>query len=581
MPTTTTALLAAGLIASFGLVAIAQARPTVATREAAPRLRAETTRDESTLAAEACPDTAKTIAARVGARVKVLEAARLRNLLGHDSIHDSKIARSTLVTVQAMDPGRRWLLVSDSSRHVGWVKPCEIARSARHIDDRVVVTREGTLASRPRDGHTVMNLEKGTALTVVDWRDDSVLVLAADGMRGWYPASQLITTGDNDAEGVWQPGMAVDWPCTGSQHERADAIRCGEGGLRILAITAKKRAPALLLGTDDGRWGWVTDRVTAASTVEPTDEEEVAKVAHVPVTAKPARPRIALDAPPDSSETAPNTFSMAGMMMPAMNSATSAAHVITAPGEPAHEIVMDGMGDMSSPSEGASLSVAFLTTMPFGDAMAGMDGAPMRSPYYQATVAASGGGHLGGDYEYGIAASFSAAGSLTTEGQTRGEDAQGGQGSVSICRRFGPHTKVALGGGYALAFVSPGATASSDWDFLATHQGPYAKLVVSGEPSSRWSYSLLGTAQLTSDADGMPASILVADVMAMASLNSWASLRTDAMVMKMAMGDAMWSASPGFSFALVKHLSASLSATGMAMGGMTMWTTTAGIGAHF
>jgi hypothetical protein len=123
--------------------------------------------------------------------------------------------------------------------------------------------------------------------------------------------------------------------------------------------------------------------------------------------------------------------------------------------------------------------------------------------------------------------------------------------------------------------------ADSEWDFLAIHAGPYAKLVVSGDPSPRWSYSLLGTAQLTSDADGMSASILVADAMAMASLNSWVTLRLDAMAMKMAMGDTMWSAGPGLSFAVIKHLSASVSATGMDMGGMTMWTTTAGVGAHF
>jgi len=79
MPTTTNAHLAAGLIASFGLVAIAQARPRVASSEVGPHVRAETTRDESTIADDACPDTANTIAARIGARVKVLEAVRFRS----------------------------------------------------------------------------------------------------------------------------------------------------------------------------------------------------------------------------------------------------------------------------------------------------------------------------------------------------------------------------------------------------------------------------------------------------------------------------------------------------------------------
>jgi hypothetical protein len=59
------------------------------------------------------------------------------------------------------------------------------------------------------------------------------------------------------------------------------------------------------------------------------------------------------------------------------------------------------------------------------------------------------------------------------------------------------------------------------------------------------------------------------------------TLRLDAMAMKMATGDTMWSAGPGLSFALVKHLSASVSATGMDLAGMTMWTTSAGVGAHF
>ena len=234
---------------------------------------------------------------------------------------------------------------------------------------------------------------------------------------------------------------------------------------------------------------------------------------------------------------------------------------------------------MSSPSDGPSLSAAFLTALPVADSMA--DTGPARTPHYEATVSATAGGHLSGDYDYAIAATFSAAGSLTADGQARGEEAQGGQGSVSISRHLDPHTKVSLGGGYALAFVSPGETANSEWDYLAIHAGPYAKLVVSADPSPRWSYSLLGTAQLTSDDGGISASIFVADAMAMASLNSWATLRLDAMVMKMVTGDTMWSAGPGLSFAVIKHLSASVSATGMDIGGVTMWTTTAGVGAHF
>ncbi|HEX7700431.1 MAG TPA: hypothetical protein VF403_06915, partial [Kofleriaceae bacterium] len=325
---------------------------------------------------------------------------------------------------------------------------------------------------------------------------------------------------------------------------------------------------------------WVADRVTPAASEAPVEDDKI-ELDVAPSTPAPPNIAEAQTAKPaaQTSGSMPAMPAMAGMAMATVGAPS--IDQVPNPPPPEHDMVMDGMGDMSSPTDGASLSVSFLTGMPVGDAMASTDTGPMRTPHYEATVSANAGGHLGADYDYGIAATFSAAGSLTADGQARGEEAQGGQGSVSICRHLSPHTKVSLGGGYALAFVSPGAMANSEWDFLAIHPGPYAKLVVSGDPSPRWSYSLLGTAQLTSDADGMSASILVADAMAMASLNSWVTLRLNAMAMKMAMGDTMWSAGPGLSFAVIKHLSASVSATGMDMGGMTMWTTTAGVGAHF
>jgi hypothetical protein len=527
---------------------------------------------------EDCPDTANTIAARVGAHVKVLESTRLRSRLGHDSVGDVRIARSTFVRVEASDDRSHGLLVEDTSHHLGWVRPCEIAAVIRHVDDQVEVTHTGSLRSQPHDGSVVMKVEKGALLTVADWRNDSVLVTASDGMSGWYPAARLVTATERTAE--WQPGVGVEWPCAGSQHKSSESIKCGELDLRVLAVATTKHAPKLLLGTADGRWGWVVDRVTHVASEAPAVDDTQIEIDVAPALpntadAQPAKPA------PQTSPALPR--GMAGMAMATAGSPsldqvsnpTVPAVKDVKPTAPEHDIVMDGMGAMSSPTDAASLSASFLTAMPVRDATA------MRTPHYEATVNATAGGHLAGDYDYGIAATFSAAGSLTADGQARGEEAQGGQGNVSVSRHLGPHTKVSLGGGYALAFVSPGEMANSEWDFLAIHSGPYAKLVVSGDPSPRWSYSLLGTAQLTSDADGMSASILVADAMAMASLNSWATLRLDAMAMKMAMGDTMWSAGPGLSFALVKHLSASVSATGMDMGGMTMWTTSAGVGAHF
>ena len=491
----------------------------------------------------------------------------------------------TFVQVEATDDRGHALLVEDTAHHLGWVRPCEIAGVVRHVDDVVEVTRDGSLRSSPLgpyDGHVVMKLEKGALLTVVDWRNASVFVTTSDGTQGWYPSARLATAPAHTD--VWKPGLGVEWPCAGSQHNRSESIRCGELDLRVLAVSTTKQATKLLLGTEDGRWGWVVDRVTpAASEAPPVEDDKIELDA-------PAAPAIAeaQTAKPAAQTTATQTTrSMLAMPAMPMTMATVGFSSIdqapnptpaVQPSAPEHDGVMDGIG-MSSPTDAASLSMAFLTAMPVGDSME--DTGPARTPHYEAAVSATAGGHLNGDYDYGIAATFSAAGSLTPDGQARGEEAQGGQGSVSVSRHLGPHTKVSLGGGYALAFVSPGATANSEWDFLAIHAGPYAKLVVSGDLSPRWSYSLLGTAQLTTDDDGMSASILVADAMAMANLNSWVTLRLDAMAMKMAMGDAIWSAGPGLSFAVVKHLSASVSATGMDIAGLTVWTTSAGVGAHF
>jgi hypothetical protein len=533
---------------------------------------------------EDCPDTGNTITARVGARVKVLETTGLRSRLGHDSVGDVKIARSTFVRVEATDDRGRALLVEDTSHHLGWVRPCEVAGVVRHVDDQVEVTRGGSLRSSPlslHDGGVVTKVERGALLTVVDWRAEWVLLTTSDGTHGWYQAARLTTPPERTAE--WQPGDGVEWPCAGSQHKQSESIKCGELDLRILAVSTTNHQTKLLLGTEDGRWGWVVDRVTPAESEAPPVDDDKIEIDVTPAT--PPNIAEARTAKPQTSRPAvPSVFAMAMATMgsPSVDQVpnpTPPVNEVKPASAPEHDIAIDGMGDMSSPMNGASLSAAFLTAVPVGDSMA--DTGPARTPHYEATVSATAGGHLTGDYDYAIAATFAAAGSLTDDGQARGEEAQGGQGSVSVSRHLGAHTKVSLGGGYALAFVSPGEMANPEWDYLAMHAGPYAKLVVSGDPSPRWSYSLLGTAQLTTDADGMSASIFAADAMAMTNLNSWLTLRLDAMAMKLAMGDTMWSASPGLSFAVVKHLSASVSATGMDMGGMTMWTTTAGVGAHF
>jgi len=91
----------------------------------------------------------------------------------------------------------------------------------------------------------------------------------------------------------------------------------------------------------------------------------------------------------------------------------------------------------------------------------------MRTPRYEVSVSATGSGRLGGGFDFGLTATFSAAGSLSADGQMRHEEYQGGQASLTVSHSLGEDSKVSLGGGYSLAFHSPGDMAGSEWDFIA------------------------------------------------------------------------------------------------------------------
>lgn len=205
----------------------------------------------------------------------------------------------------------------------------------------------------------------------------------------------------------------------------------------------------------------------------------------------------------------------------------------------------------------------------------------MRTPRYEVSVSATGSGRLGGGFDFGLAATFSAAGSLTADGQMRHEEYQGGQASLTVSHSLGEDSKISLGGGYSLAFHSPGDMAGSEWDFIAIHPGPFGRLSLAGQLTQHLSYSVRGTAQLSQDSDGMSSSILMADAMAMLSLNSWLTAGLNGMAMKMAMGDTMVAAGPSLSVAFFKRFSGTVAVTAMSSAGMTMWTTTTGLGVHF
>src|SRR5262249_41483016 len=138
-----------------------------------------------------------------------------------------------------------------------------------------------------------------------------------------------------------------------------------------------------------------------------------------------------------------------------------------------------GMGDMSPLTNGATLSASFQTVFPVAGAMkmpsggampASTDDSMMTSaPRYEVTLTTSGAGHLGQGFDYGLTATFFAAGSLTSEGQRRNESSQGGQAGLSLSHRIGQDLRATLTGGYSLAFASPGEMANPEWMFIAIY----------------------------------------------------------------------------------------------------------------
>lgn len=583
-------------------------------------------------------------------RARVAAAARLRNREGHDSDGDPKLSRGAKVWVHASDRGGSWVLVEDAAGELGWVRRCEVDGIASKPGDQVLVARGGNMLSRARDGRSISPLAKGDRVTIAASTKDWVQITNDDGMRGWYPAEKLAhdTLDDTAATSLWQPGVLVAWPCddpTPPRHTKYGSVRCGDR-VRIIRTRGGAKHPMLLVVDDDGRWGWIDERVTpieigdavveGARRVDGEDQRAVAAVTRKP-TSLDSLHEISIDGDAslaaanghDTRRVSPvNHDAMTGMKMDgrfrlagaeqntahpiatpidanaaadhgAMNGMTmdQDASTSTAERNPAitsepnreirHEAMMGmGMGDMSMPTDGAAMSMSIQTAFPVGDgAMTMGDGTGntmmRRTPRYEVSVTTSGSARLGSGFDVVLAATFSAAGSMTADGQSRQEKYQGGQASLSVSRHLGEHLTMALGGGYALAFASPGDAASSDWMFLAIQPGPFARVSLGGDFGESWSYSLRGTAQLSKDADGMPASILMTDAMMMVSLNRWLTAGLNGMAMKMAMGDTMVSAGPSLSVGFLKKLSGTVAATAMNSAGMTMWTISTGMGVHF
>lgn len=549
------------------------------------------------------------IEAHVHERIGVARSARLRGRLGRQLAHDAKLARGSRVYVHASASDGEWILVEVPKGQLGWVSRCEIDVAARPgaAGDEVVVTRAGSLQSgRGGTGRSVASLSQGLRLGVVARDRDWVQLTADDGSTGWFPADRVRwhAADERDPASLWQSGMEIDWPCDkhardGATHKvpsAASSVSCGDH-LRIIRASGTEKRPQLLVVADDGRWGWVHDPVTPVAMGDAMVRDDVPKVdatavrdiapreatAHDTVARDPAPPspvervRAKVDKAAPAAALAPSMDDMPGMA----DKQSIPANTETRR-DVGHEAMMGmGQGDMSAPTDGAAMSLSLQSAFPVGNAMASDDDTMMRTPRYEVSVTASGSGRLGTDYSYGLAATFSAARSLTADGQTRHEEYQGGQLALSLSRGLGEHSRLSVAGGYSLAFLSPGTMANAEWDFLAIHPGPFGRLSLSSEITDRLSVTLRGTAQLARDADGMQSSILMADAMAMLTLTSWLTAGANGMAMKMAMGDTMISAGPSLSVAFLKHFSATAAATAMSSGGMTMWTATTGMGVHF
>ena len=527
-------------------------------------------------------------------QVSVARSTRLRSHLGRDLAGDPKVTRGARVYVHATARDGEWVLVEAPKGNLGWVRRCEINVAARPgvAGDDVVVTRAGSQYSGHRGtGRSVASLSPGLRFRVENRDQDWVQLTSDDGATGWFPADSVrwYPADERDSDSLWQTGVEVDWPCdkrtvVGDARKvpAVSSVRCGDH-LRIVRGAGAEKRPQLLVVTDDGRWAWVHDRVTPITVGQAIVRDEDAPkkemtVAHDIGPSLPVEtPRAAVNKAEPAVDSVPSMDDMPGMAnkQPA-SAATETRH------DMGHEAMMGmGQGDMSAPTDGAAMSLSLQSAFPVGHEMASADDTMMRTPRYEVSVTASGSGRLGIDYNYGLAATFSAASSLTADGQTRHEEYQGGQLALSLSRGLGEHSRLSVAAGYSFAFLSPGSMANLEWDFLAIHPGPFGKLSLSSAITERLSFMLRGTAQLTEDAEGMRSNILIADAMTTLALTSWLTAGLNGMAMKMAMGDTMVSAGPSLSVGFLKHFSATAAASAMNSSGMTMWTATTGIGAHF
>lgn len=553
---------------------------------------------------------------RLHERARLAGAARLRGRLGREDSRDLKLAPGTHLYVHASALDGAWILVEAKPGQLGWVRHCEIEVAARQgtAGDDVVVARADSLRSDSgRAGRRIASLSPGLRLAVEDRENDWVRVTTDDGTIGWLPVGSVRwrPAEARDPSSLWQTGVEVDWPCdgrdraAGTRKISASSVRCGDR-LRIVRGSGTEKQPLLLVVADDGRWGWVHDPVVPLAigdaVVRDNNEPKLVAAAGHDTAREPARsmrkgsgmaddvaPTLVGDLAPSTGKTprvtdkltpaavvAPSMNDMPGMADEQPTAAKQMSH------DMGHEAMMGmGQGDMSAPSEGAAMSLSLQTAVPVGHDMASADDTMMRTPRYEVSATASGSGRITGDYSYGLAATFSAARSLSADGQARQEEYQGGQLALSLSRPLGDSARLSLAGGYSFAFRSPGSMANSEWDFIAIHPGPFGRLSLSGDLTERLSFTLRGTAQLTQDADGMASSILMADAMTMLAINAWLTAGLNGMAMRMAMGDTMISAGPSLSVGLLKHFSVTAAATAMRSGGMTMWTATSGLGAHF
>jgi hypothetical protein len=123
--------------------------------------------------------------------------------------------------------------------------------------------------------------------------------------------------------------------------------------------------------------------------------------------------------------------------------------------------------------------------------------------------------------------------------------------------------------------------ASPEWQVIATHPGPFARLAANGEFTSHWSYSVRASAQLSPDSSGNSSTILRVDGTTSYGLTDWFDVGLTEVTMRTAMGDMMISAGPTMSAALSERFSAGLAVMALNGEGITIWTASSGLGVRF